>query len=288
MNAQNTDARAALKPEEFTALAAELGLGRIIIRETSDSTNTELANLAQSGAAADRSVYFTEFQQHGKGRLGRTWQTPAGSALTVSVLALPGTSMPTESLSWYTMLAALAWCKAVREQTGVAARIKWPNDVLAGDKKICGILAQLVSTPTGFGVVVGTGMNVDQDRSEIPVDTATSLKLAHGSSVSRSALLADYLRAFTALDHAFREVSGDAAAGLKDFGGKPLSELVSDELATLNVDVRVEFPDGNQLEGVAMTLEADGALLVRDAQGTTHRVLAGDVHHVRRADGKYA
>ncbi|WP_313813326.1 biotin--[acetyl-CoA-carboxylase] ligase [Glutamicibacter sp.] len=288
MNAQNTDARAALKPEEFTALAAELGLGTIHIKETSESTNTELANLAQSGEAGDRSVYFTEFQQHGKGRLGRTWLTPQCSALTVSVLALPGKSMPTESLSWYTMLAALAWCQAVGEHTTVAARIKWPNDVLAGDKKICGILAQLVGTPQGFGVVVGTGMNVDQDRSEIPVDTATSLKLANGAAVSRAALLGSYLRHFTALDIAFREVSGDAAAALVNYGSQSLSQLVSTQLATLNVDVRVEFPDGSQLEGVAKTLESDGALLVRDAAGTEHRVLAGDVHHVRRADGKYA
>lgn len=288
MSIENQSARAALDPAVFDALAGELGLGLVSIRETSGSTNTELADLAASGQAGNLSVYFTEHQQQGKGRLGRGWITPAGSSITVSVLAVPGDAMPTDSLSWYTMLAALAWCQAVEEQAGVAARIKWPNDVLAGDKKICGILAQLVSTPKGFGVVVGTGMNVDQDADELPVPTATSLRLASGSQVSRSALLAGYLRRFAALDIAFREVRGNASAGMNGFSGASLSGMVAAKLATLGHDVRVEFPDGSLLEGQAVALEPDGALLVRDGAARSHRVLAGDVHHVRRADGKYA
>ena len=289
MNAQNRTFRQALDPAEFHQLASQLNLGSMTLQDSSGSTNSELAALAQSGEAPDLSVYFTEFQQQGKGRLGRTWTTPAGSAITVSVLAAPGSQMPTESLSWYTMLAALAWCHSVQEQTSVNnARIKWPNDVLAGDQKICGILAQLVSTPNGFGVVVGTGMNVDQERSELPVPTATSLRLAGGEQVSRSGLLASYLKHFAALDSAFRLVGGDASAEMQGFQNKSLKEMVSEKLATLNVAVRVEFPDGSQLEGVAMSLEADGALTVQDASGMAHRVLAGDVHHVRRADGKYA
>ncbi len=288
MSIENPSARAALDPAVFDSLAAELSLGLVNIRETSGSTNTELATLAASGHAQNLSVYFTEHQQQGKGRLGRGWITPAGSSITVSVLAVPGDSMPTDSLSWYTMLAALAWCQAVDEQTGVAARIKWPNDVLAGDKKICGILAQLVSIPNGFAVVVGTGMNVDQDSAELPVATATSLRLAAGKQVSRSDLLASYLRHFATLDIAFREVRGDATAAMKSFSGVSLAAMVAAKLATLGHQVRVEFPDGSLLEGQAVSLESDGALLVRDGASHTHRVLAGDVHHVRRADGKYA
>ena len=108
MSIEKHCARAALDPAVFDALAGELGLGLVSIRETSGSTNTELADLAASGQAGNLSVYFTEHQQQGKGRLGRDWVTPAGSSLTVSVLAVPGESMPTDSLSWYTMLAALA------------------------------------------------------------------------------------------------------------------------------------------------------------------------------------
>lgn len=288
MSTEKNTARAALDPADFQDLARELGLGLVKILPRSGSTNTELAALAAEGHAGDLSVYFTEHQHQGKGRLGREWLTPQGSAITLSVLCAPGNQMPAGSLSWYTMLAAVAWSQAVAAQTGVEARIKWPNDVLAGDQKICGILAQLVSTPTGFAVVVGTGMNVDQGAEELPVSTATSLRLASGAPVDRGALLSEYLRSFARLDAAFRTVAGNPLTPLPGYARESLRDLIASRLATLGHGVRVEFPDGSQLEGVAIELAEDGALCVRAADGITHRVLAGDVHHVRRADGKYA
>ncbi|MGP9781628.1 biotin--[acetyl-CoA-carboxylase] ligase [Arthrobacter sp. MYb224] len=288
MNPETSSARAALDPLPLHELAAQLRLGFIKVLATSGSTNTELAQLASSGAAGHLSVLFSEHQQQGKGRLGREWVTPAGSAITVSVLASPGTAMEPESLSWYTMLAALAWSQAVEELAPVKPRIKWPNDLLAGDRKICGILAQLVQTPQGFAVVVGTGINVDQEASELPVATATSLRLASGTRVDRGELLAEYLRRFTALDAAFRAVGGQSTASLGEYSGHSLRDLVAARLATLEQDVRVEFPDGSQLLGRAVQLAEDGALVVENASGQSQRILAGDVHHVRRADGKYA
>ncbi|PRB67642.1 biotin--[acetyl-CoA-carboxylase] ligase [Arthrobacter sp. MYb213] len=288
MNPETVAARAVLDPAPLEELAARLRLGFIKVVPSSGSTNTELAQLASDGLASHLSVYFSEHQQQGKGRLGREWVTPAGSAITVSILASPGTAMEPQSLSWYTMLAALAWSRAVQELVPVNARIKWPNDLLAGDRKICGILAQMVQTPQGFAVVVGTGMNVDQEAAELPVETATSLRLAGGNRVDRSALLAEYLRQFVALDAAFRAVGGQSDVALKPFGNHSLRELVAERLATLDQEVRVEFPDGSTLVGSAVQLAEDGALVVQDATGQRHRILAGDVHHVRRADGKYA
>lgn len=288
MNPETAAARAALDPAPLEELAAQLRLGFIKVVPSSGSTNTELAQLASDGLASHLSVYFSEHQHQGKGRLGREWVTPAGSAITVSILASPGTAIEPQSLSWYTMLAALAWSRAVQELVAVNARIKWPNDVLAGDRKICGILAQMVQTPQGFAVVVGTGMNVDQEAAELPVETATSLRLASGSRVDRSALLAGYLRQFVALDAAFRAVGGQSEAALKPFGNRSLRELVAERLATLDQEIRVEFPDGSTLLGQAVQLAEDGALVVQDTAGQSHRILAGDVHHVRRADGKYA
>lgn len=288
MNPESAAARAALDPAPLEELAAQLRLGFIKVVPSSGSTNTELAQLASDGLASHLSVYFSEHQQQGKGRLGREWVTPAGSAITVSILASPGSAMEPQSLSWYTMLAALAWSDAVQELAPVNARIKWPNDLLAGDRKICGILAQMVQTPQGFAVVVGTGLNVDQEAAELPVETATSLRLAGGNRVDRSALLAKYLRQFVALDAAFRAVGGQSDVALEPFGNRSLRELVSGRLATLGQEVRVEFPDGSTLVGKAVQLAKDGALVVQDATGQSHRILAGDVHHVRRADGKYA
>lgn len=288
MDTPHGTARDAVDPRAFEQLTSGLGLGLVRIEPASGSTNAELAQLAAEGTAGHLSVYFTEHQQAGKGRLGRAWVTPQGSAITVSVLVVPGPAIPAESLSWYTMLAALAWSRAAELASGLPLDIKWPNDLLASGAKICGILAQLVPAGPGYGVVVGTGLNVDQSREELPVPTATSLRLASSRSVDRTGLLAEYLKQFAALDRSFRQVGGSAQLPLPGNGGRSLRELVSGKLATLGHEVRVEFPDGTTLEGTAVELAADGALVLEYGAGQRKAVLAGDVHHVRRADGKYA
>ncbi|WP_159614429.1 biotin--[acetyl-CoA-carboxylase] ligase [Glutamicibacter sp. JC586] len=288
MDNSSGTARAAIDPTEFAKLTDQLNLGLVQLKQVSGSTNIELAALASTGEAGDLSVYYTEHQQAGKGRLGRSWLTPLGSAITVSVLVVPGASIPTEALSWYTMIAAVAWSRAAQSVTGVKVGIKWPNDLLAGEYKICGILAQMVPVSSGYGVVIGTGMNVDQGREELPVPTATSLRLASSHSVDRTQLLAQYLKELAALDRSFRQVGGSVHMPLPGFEGQSLHQLVSEKLATLGHEVRVEFPDGSVLEARAVQLGVDGALVLEEATGKRREVLAGDVHHVRRADGKYA
>jgi len=288
MDSSHGAARAAIDPARFALLTDHLPLGAVQFKESSGSTNTELADLASRGQAGHLSVYYTEHQQAGKGRLGRAWVTPLGSSITVSVLMVPGASVPTETLSWYTMLAALAWSRAAERLAEIPVRIKWPNDLLAGEFKICGILAQMVQVGGGYGVVVGTGMNVDQSREELPVSTATSLRLASSRPIDRTQLLSEYLKELVNLDRSFRQVSGSVQMPLSGFDGQSLREMVSDKLATLGHEVRVEFPDGSTLEATAVALAADGALVLQDRSGQRTHVLAGDVHHVRRADGKYA
>ncbi|MHC6175840.1 biotin--[acetyl-CoA-carboxylase] ligase [Glutamicibacter sp. X7] len=283
----NSESRGALRRDDFPALAQHLGLARVDIVAESGSTNEDLAAAAASGAAGHLSVLCAEHQVQGKGRLGRTWVTPKGSALTVSVLVAPKPTLGIEALSWYTMLAALAFSEAVEKVCDVQLGIKWPNDLLVGQKKVCGILAQLVTTPSGLGVVVGTGMNVDQHPEELPVDTATSLRIASGGGVDRTELLAEYLRRFAGLDAAFRAAGGQADTPLAG-RNESLRLLVQHRLRTLGQIVNVEFPDGTKVTGEALELERDGGLAVRASDGTRHHVLAGDVQHVRRADGKYA
>lgn len=286
-NPHGTD-RAVIDSQLFSKLTAELGLGLVSLKKTSGSTNTELAQLASTGEAGHLSVYFTEHQQAGKGRLGREWVTPEGSSLTLSVLVAPGAGFPAQSLSWYTMLAALAWSRAAENIAGVKLGIKWPNDLLAGEQKVCGILAQMVPTGDSYAVVVGTGVNVNQERKELPVPTATSLRLAGAQDLNRTVLLAEYLKQFAALDQSFRQVAGVAQMPLPGNDGKSLLELVSEKLVTLGHEVRVEFPDGSTLVGNAVQLGSDGSLVLEYGAGERKHVLAGDVHHVRRADGKYA
>lgn len=288
MTSTPEDPRAALDQAILDAAGSELGLGHIVVVHSTGSTNADLVRAVEAGTARHFDVLTCEHQTAGRGRLERGWQVPEGAALTVSIVINPQPQLPLPALSWYTMIAALAWCEAIEREAGLAGAIKWPNDVLVGAKKVCGILAQLAVGDHGPAVVVGTGMNVDQRPEELPVPTATSLRLAAGRPVDRSRLLAAYLRSFHALDAEFRAAAGDAQAPLAGQGGSSLRELAGARLATAGQRVRIDYPDGTSLQAQALGLEGDGALRVRDDAGTVHRVLAGDVHHVRRSDGRYA
>lgn len=288
MNATPLAPRAALDPQILAATTDALGLPPVRVVHATGSTNADLVEQISAGKGAHLSALTCEHQTGGKGRLGRGWVVPEGAALTVSIAVNPDPPLEIPALSWYTMLSALAWCRAIEGHTTLTGRIKWPNDVLIGSAKVCGILAQLTSTPSGPALVVGTGLNVDQQRDELPVATATSLRLASGERIARSELLASYLSAFHRLDTAFRGVAGDAGAPLPGEEGRSLRELVAEKLATIGQWVRIEYPDGTSLEAQAIDVAADGALVVRDATGAQQRVLAADVHHVRRSDGLYA
>ena len=117
----------------------------------------------------------------GRGRMGRRWISPPHRALTFSVLLRP--AVPLACLGWVPLLAGVAVASALQQTAGVDTRLKWPNDVLVDGAKIAGILAER----WGNAVVIGTGINVLQQRGELPVPTATSLLVAQGAGVAAAA-----------------------------------------------------------------------------------------------------
>jgi BirA family biotin operon repressor/biotin-[acetyl-CoA-carboxylase] ligase len=272
---------------------AGIGLGRVLVLPRVASTSTELLQgvLADPHAWPDRSLVVTDHQVAGRGRAGRTWTTPAGAALTFSLLLRPPVAL--NRFGWVPLMAGLAVVGALSDvgpasggHAGGAAVIKWPNDVLlpAPDdaeepgwgryRKVAGVLGDLVPTTTGPVVVVGIGINVSQDADELPVPSATSLALAQGGAPDRAELLGAVVRRLVDLDRRWRAASGDAwAAGIAD-------ECVA-ACATLGRQVRVEMPGGEVVEGMASTLGPDGALSVRERDGSVRSVLAGDVRHLR-------
>ena len=252
------------------------------------STNTRLRELltgsAPDAAATSRAtgedpaglwwVVLTDHQTGGRGRLGRTWEVPERASIAVSA-AVP-VSGP-ERAGWLPLVAGLALTRALRDVSREAGheltpRLKWPNDVLLaddGDRKVSGILCELVTlptTPARYAVVVGTGVNVDQSRDELPVDTATSIGLA-GVRVRRETLVVRYLRELATL---VRTVPPDEAAAAYRL-----------ECATIGQQVRIQLPAGASMEGQAVTVDDDGALVVATSEGT-RSFAAGDVVHVRR------
>jgi len=274
-----TDRRSADAVVAALERAVGPGLGRIVVVERTGSTSTDLLAGAREGWP-DRSVLVADHQAAGRGRAGRTWETPPGLALTASVLLRP--RVPRHALGWLPLLGGLAVVRALAV-LGVEAVLKWPNDVLlpgAGDddvpgwgrdRKVAGVLGELA--PGGDAAVLGIGVNVGQPAGSLPVPHATSLA-AVGRPVDRVGLLAGVVGELVRLDDAWRTADGDAASA-------ELAAAVAAVCATLGSPVRVERPGGDVLEGEAVSLGADGALRVADRSGRVHAVLAGDVAHVR-------
>jgi len=256
-----------------SALRSRARLGRIQVVERTGSTSADLvAAAADRDAWPDRSVLATDHQTEGRGRAGRTWHTPPGTALTASILLRP--DVPTARFGWLPLLGGLAVVRALSE-FGVATAVKWPNDVLVREsdgpslpgwgiwRKVAGVLGDLVPG----AAVIGIGVNVGQDH--LPVPHATSLRRA-GFAVDRTDLLAAVVSAFVDLEDRWRAAEGDAA-------GAGLAEECAAACLTIGSQVRVDRP-GGVLDGTAAGLSDDGALLVVDDHGREHVVLAGDAH----------
>ncbi|MGH3393867.1 MAG: biotin--[acetyl-CoA-carboxylase] ligase [Streptosporangiaceae bacterium] len=260
-----------------------------------ESTNDDLLAAARAGAA-EGAVLAAEHQTRGRGRQGRQWVSRTGSALIFSVLLRPA-AVPPADRGWLPLLTGVAVARALRQQAGVDATLKWPNDVLADGAKLAGILAE----QAGDAIVMGVGLNVAATRDELPPPgpgalPATSLALVGGrpgrlggDSASRSAVpsgpadrpgldretlligilaeLEDWYRRWTRPSPGDTEGSGLRAEYLR------LS-------ATVGRPVRVELPGGTALAGVASGIDPVGRLIVDTAAGPA-AVSAGDVIHVR-------
>lgn len=235
-----------------------------------DSTNRLLVDEAAAGAAAGLVVVADE-QSAGRGRLGRSWVAPPGASLLVSVLLDGGA--PAEERHLALVAGALAAVDAVEAHCGFRPQLKWPNDLVVGDRKLAGLLAEA----TGSGaVVVGMGLNVDWDSFPPELEqTATSCN-REGRPAQREELLVAWLRG---LDQ--------RVAALAEHGPAAIHADHIAASATLGRRVRVERArsafENTVLEGEAVALTELGHLVVQTGDGVTHTVSAGDVVHLRPA-----
>jgi len=258
-------------PDRLTAddikarLKTKLIGSEVLVFEETASTNDVVEHLAKSGAH-EGLVVFAESQTRGRGRRGRAWASPRGKGLWFSVLLR--STLPPSAASRITVAASVAVARAIREVGRVDARIKWPNDVIIGDKKLAGILTELqVEADEILRAILGIGIDVNCEQDDFPNDLAriaTSLKLESGSAHDRVALAA---RVLAALDECYQ-------LALTDF------EAVADEWAklctTLGRQIVVTVGQ-RRTEGFAQALDSDGALLVRSDSGQMERILGGDL-----------
>jgi len=244
------------------------------------STNTELFARAEKGEE-DGTVLVTEHQTAGRGRLGRGFETPEGSALTFSLLLRP--PVAPDRLGWLPALMGAAAVGAVRRTTGVRAALKWPNDLVVSadlraepseaDGKLAGILAEADLAAEAPAVVIGMGLNVSQSREELPVPTAVSLRSEGATGLDRGALLCACLGEFEELYTRWTAAGGDAEAS-------GLAPLYRDLCSTVGRRITVHLPGGETLEATATGIDDQARLVVTTAAGA-RALNVGDVVHVR-------
>lgn len=239
-----------------------------VVAETG-STNADLKELARSGAAAPGTVLLTGYQTQGRGRLDRGWSAPPGASLAMSLLVAPA-GVPTARWSWLPLLAGIATSEAVHRASGVSAMLKWPNDVLVGDRKLCGILSETTSTPDGPACVIGIGINIDLTEDQLPAPWATSLTQVNASTCNKTTIAATVLRAF-ALLYATWSTGQDHAA---------LAESYVARCATVGRQVKVVLGGQDTVVGRAEAIDDDGRLVVQTDNGR-RAFSAGDIVHLR-------
>jgi BirA family biotin operon repressor/biotin-[acetyl-CoA-carboxylase] ligase len=236
-------------------------IARRLIYLTSTTSTQDIARREAEDGAVHGTAVIAEEQTAGRGRLGRSWVSPAGKNIYVTLLLRPELAR----LRVLGMTAPLAVVRAVESVTGLAPTLKWPNDVLLSGRKLAGVLidSELSGSAVKYALL-GIGVNVNFDipeRSEI-APIATSLKREVGSEVSREDVFAALLNAFEQL---YLHTPAEA-----------IRDAWRERLQTLGREVTVTFR-GAVHEGVAEDIGADGSLLLRRADGSQLVVEAGEV-----------
>ena len=242
---------------------------KVLRFESLPSTNTELSRLASEGAEEGVSIVADE-QTAGRGRLQRAWSSPKGAGLYFSILLRP--KIATNYWPLITMMAAVAVYDALGDACRLQADIKWPNDLLSGERKICGILAEAIETPSGRAVIVGIGINLTQDAYPAELaEVATSVSEATGRAADREALLTALLRWLTHWYSLLNESAGPESI---------VNAWTNRSSYAFGRVVQVSNGD-EAWQGTTCGIERDGALRLRTANEQIKLVRAGDVYSVR-------
>ncbi|MDV6267155.1 biotin--[acetyl-CoA-carboxylase] ligase [Rhodococcus globerulus] len=247
---------------------------RLDVVESTGSTNADLLARA-SDPGADRHVLIAEHQESARGRHARTWVSPAQAQISMSVLlGMPGLNLA--DMGWLPLLTGIAVVDALRTVAEVPAELKWPNDVLIGDKKVAGILAEVARTTPEPAVVVGIGLNVSLGAEELPVPTATSLLLENAETVDRDTLVRALARELARQFRGWENSGWDTGA---------LAAEYRERCGTLGKRVRAVLPGDKEVFGTATDIDTSGRVVIEieGSGGETFAVAAGDITHLRAA-----
>lgn len=238
-----------------------------------DSTQHILKKMAQQGAP-EGVVATTDQQTQGRGRRGRAWFSPYGKNLYFSALLRP--RIAPGDVQLLNLAAGAAVLRVLKERHGIAAGLKWPNDVMASGKKICGILSEAAGEPDRvYYTITGIGVNANLSREDLSAEiagTATSMLIESGKRIARPFLLAQIFSGFAELSSLLRDENGKAR----------LLEIYRENCSTLGRQVRVT-DDDQEFIGTAKDVTEQGALIV-NVKNMDKVFAAADVHHLRLMD----
>ena len=245
-------------------------LHRLEVVDSTGSTNADLLARHRAGEDIDGAVLIAEHQSAGRGRNGRSWSTPPRSQIALS-LGVGAAGLAPAGWGWLPLLTGVAVVDAVAATTGIEPGLKWPNDILVGERKLGGILAE-VAAPDPV-IVVGLGLNVSLRAEEVPDARATSLLMLGSTMTDRSALLGAILAEWTARIDRWRTSGGVDPVLADDYRRRSV---------TLGTRVRAELPGGREIVGTATDLDELGQLQI-DTGAQIVKVAAGDITHLRPA-----
>ena len=239
--------------------------GELHVFDVTDSTNIRADALGSAGAPSGTLV-VAEQQDSGKGRRGRSWKSPAGTGIYMSLLLRP--QIDPNRASMLTLVTALAVSRGIDEFCGIETQIKWPNDVIISGKKVVGILTELRAEADYIShVVIGTGINVNNESFPAEVEqTATSLFLETGKRVDRSGLLVNCIACFREIYEQVIEAGSLA----------PCRREYEERLVNVGRKVRVLDPKG-EFGGTAHGITDSGELIVEKEDGIIENIYAGEV-----------
>ena len=255
-----------LLPSEIQSDLATKNLGKDIKYYDSIASTMDVAFQLGIEGVAEGTVVCAESQSKGKGRLGRSWASPKGKGIYMSVILRP--QLASTDAAKLTLLSAVATCEAINNLFDVQAKIKWPNDILVDQKKIAGILTELSAEMDRVRfVVIGIGVNVNASLSQLP-HNATSLKNETGQKNSRVKLVQEILRS---LEKWY--------GGLSEQGFDRVIARWKELSSTIGRRVRVADLNGD-IEGEAIDLDEYGGLIIKSSNGLTVKRMTGDVIQV--------
>ncbi len=237
----------------------------LYVYDTTDSTNIQAKRLGENGAAHG-ALIAADKQSEGRGRRGRSWESPKGSSISVSLLLRP--KFAPDKASMLTLVMAYSVQKAIKICTGLEVQIKWPNDIVIHGRKLVGILTEM-STEIDYinYVVIGVGINVNMEGfPEEIAEKATSLRIECGHEIQRSLLIAEILRQF--------ERDYETFSQTKDLSG--LREKYNACLVNCGKEVMIHGTE-RPYRAIALGINDAGELRVRCEDGTEKAIYAGEV-----------